>query len=122
MQMWLRMHAECASRAHQLPVHAHVSQEWLAIGNNLRDLGEVLPLDAQDWFAVRCLLLPSEAVALAHWFKCCQGWCLVPPLDAHDGVLLAARFNRSSHAALLCKRWRCCCCWRRLCLPVPALN
>lgn len=26
--------------------------EWLGLGAQLRDLGEVLPLDAQDWFAV----------------------------------------------------------------------
>lgn len=27
-------------------------QRWLGIGNSLRDMGEVLPLDAQDWYAV----------------------------------------------------------------------
>jgi hypothetical protein len=27
-------------------------QQWLQIGNSLRELDEVLPLDAQDWFAV----------------------------------------------------------------------
>lgn len=26
--------------------------EWLAVGNSLREMGEVLPLDANDWFAV----------------------------------------------------------------------
>ena len=27
-------------------------QQWLQVGNSLRELDEVLPLDAQDWFAV----------------------------------------------------------------------
>lgn len=27
-------------------------QQWLATGGALRDLGEVLPLDPQDWYAV----------------------------------------------------------------------
>ena len=49
-------HATALSSPASLPLFAAASQEWLAIGNGLRDLGEVLPLDAQDWFAVRYLL------------------------------------------------------------------
>lgn len=80
-----------------IPLLTAAPQEWLAIGNGLRDLGEVLPLDAQDWFAVRCWL---QGCALECRAADCVGCCRAACPGLAGGALMA----------LVCTfvwRWRC---------------